>query len=579
MVRVSSYLILIAALSLSSCSDPTGAATTTTTSRASTTSDVDTGPSVVAVETESTEVGRYDLVELTVDLQANYDNPFDQREVSLDATFSHQGGTNLSIPGFWDGEEEWRVRFTPTESGLWTYRIAVTDASGTSDPAEGSITVAPSDHRGFLRIGDQVDPEYSPRYFTYEDGTPWYGRGHADLDMSLGGADPSGKGLRKFSEMAETGENYEMWWPLWGNNFIQSTYSSYSQAQMEIIDFVMGDAEAKDVAVIFTVWGHQFLRTGAHEWGDDRWGFNGFNDLTDIRGFFTDPEAWAWQENLYRYVIARWSYSPALVMWQTVTEINGTESYEDTDPWHDKVNAYFQDNDPYRHPTTATKSGAEDWPEGHSVMDVPQVHIYHVFGENPIADTLHFVEWTQLMWDRERKPNWAGEYGNEVQVSYPEFMHNANWASLVAGAALTPTEWNDQRAFGTFDDAMQQDMRRFADFVEQVPLVVYDPERVEIASSDPDVRGWGLAGDRGGVVWVQDFSLDGVGMEEIRADQTVRSDVTVTVDALAAGTWTASPFNTWSGEWLGEIVFECAGGPCQITLPEFHSDLALHLER
>lgn len=578
-MRVSSYLIVIAALSLSSCSDPTGAATTTTTSRASTTSEVDTGPSVLAVETESTEVGRYDLVELTVDLQASYDNPFDQREVSLDATFSHQGGTNLSIPGFWDGEEEWRVRFTPTESGLWTYRIAVTDASGTSDPAEGSITVAPSDHRGFLRIGDQVDPEYSPRYFAYEDGTPWYGRGHADLDMSLGGADPSGKGLRKFSEMAETGENYEMWWPLWGNNFIQSTYSSYSQAQMEIIDFVMGDAEAKDVAVIFTVWGHQFLRTGAHEWGDDRWGFNGFNDLTDIRGFFTDPEAWAWQENLYRYVIARWSYSPALVMWQTVTEINGTESYEDTDPWHDKVNAYFQDNDPYRHPTTATKSGAEDWPEGHSVMDVPQVHIYHVFGENPIADTLHFVEWTQLMWDREMKPNWAGEYGNEVQVSYPEFMHNANWASLVAGAALTPTEWNDQRAFGTFDDAMQQDMRRFADFVEQVPLVVYDPERVEIASSDPDVRGWGLAGDRGGVVWVQDFSLDGVGMEEIRADQTVRSDVTVTVDALAAGTWTASPFNTWSGEWLGEIVFECAGGPCQITLPEFHSDLALHLER
>lgn len=578
-MRVSSYLILIAALSLSSCSDPTGAATTTTTSRASTTSDVDTGPSVLAVETESTEVGRYDLVELTVDLQASYDNPFDQREVSLDATFSHQGGTNLSIPGFWDGEGEWRVRFTPTESGLWTYRIAVTDASGTSDPAEGSITVAPSDHRGFLRIGDQVDPEYSPRYFAYEDGTPWYGRGHADLDMSLGGADPSGKGLRKFSEMAETGENYEMWWPLWGNNFIQSTYSSYSQAQMEIIDFVMGDAEAKDVAVIFTVWGHQFLRTGAHEWGDDRWGFNGFNDLTDIRGFFTDPEAWAWQENLYRYVIARWSYSPALVMWQTVTEINGTESYEDTDPWHDKVNAYFQDNDPYRHPTTANKSGAEDWPEGHSVMDVPQVHIYHVFGENPIADTLHFVEWTQLMWDREMKPNWAGEYGNEVQVSYPEFMHNANWASLVAGAALTPTEWNDQRAFGTFDDAMQQDMRRFADFVEQVPLVVYDPERVEIASSDPDVRGWGLAGDRGGVVWVQDFSLDGVGMEEIRADQTVRSDVTVTVDALAAGTWTASPFNTWSGEWLGEIVFECAGGPCQITLPEFHSDLALHLER
>lgn len=582
-MRASRYLVLAAAIALTACADNADTSTTTSTMTAPPTSPTTTltspGPNIDSVETETTDISSYDLVELTVDVEATYENPFDQREVTLDADFTHEDGTTLSIPGFWDGDDSWRIRFTPTEPGLWTYEITVTDVTGTSDPAGGSLDVAPSDHPGFLRIGDQVDPGYSPRYFAYEDGTPWYGRGHADLDMSLGGADPAGEGLRKFSEMAETGENYEMWWPLWGNNFIQSSYSSYSPAQMEIIDFVMRDAEAKDIAIVFTIWGHQFLRTGAHEWGDDRWGFNGFNDLTDIEGFFTDPEAWAWQANLYRYVIARWSYSPALVMWQTVTEINGTESYENTDSWHEKVNAYFQENDPYRHPTTATKSGAQDWPEGHAVMDVPQVHIYHVFGQNPIADTVHFVEWTQLMWDREVKPNWAGEYGNESQVYYPEFMHNANWASLAAGAALTPTEWNDQRAFGTFDEAMQQDMRRFADFVEQVPLVAYDPTRVEISSTDPDVRGWGLAGDRGGLVWVQDFALETGSMDEIRADETVRSDVTVAVDSLAAGTWTVTPFDTWTGTWLDPLVVECAGGQCQIPLPPFHSDLALHLER
>ncbi|HEU4319965.1 MAG TPA: DUF5060 domain-containing protein [Acidimicrobiia bacterium] len=543
------------------------------------TTPVEAGPSIESVSSDTFELASYEQVELTVDLTATYDNPFDQREVTLDAAFTHEGGQSLSIPGFWDGDASWKVRFTPNEPGYWTYQIAVTDNSGTSEPVVGTITVAPSDHPGFLRIGDQVDPDYSPRYFAYEDGTPWYGRGHADLDMSLGGADPSGDGLRKFSEMAETGENYEMWWPLWGNNFIQSTYSEYSPAQMEIIDFVMTDAEAKGIAIVFTMWGHQFLRTGAHEWGDDRWGFNGFNDLTDIDGFFTDPEAWAWQENLYRYVIARWSYSPALVMWQTVTEINGTESYDHTDVWHEKVNAYFQDNDPFRHPTTATKSGAQDWPEGHASMDVPQVHIYHIFGENPIADTVHFVQWTELMWDREAKPNWAGEYGNEAQVYYPEFMHNANWASLVAGAALTPTEWNDKRAFGTFDEPMKQDMRRFSDFVEQVPLVVYDPERVEVITSDPAVRGWGLIGDRGGVGWVQDFALETATMEEIRADRTVRSDVNVTFDPVSAGTWKVTPYDTWTGEWFSEIVIDCPGGPCQISLPDFHADLALHLER
>ena len=581
-MRASRYLVLAAAIALTACAENADTSTTTSTMTAPPTSPSTTltspGPNIDSVETETTDITSHDLVELTVDVEATYENPFDQREVTLDADFTHEDGTTLSIPGFWDGDDSWRVRFTPTEQGVWTYEITVTDVTGTSDPAGGSVDVAPSDHPGFLRIGDQVDPDYSPRYFAYEDGTPWYGRGHADLDMSLGGADPAGEGLRKFAEMAETGENYEMWWPLWGNNFIQSSYSSYSTAQMEIIDFVMRDAEAKDIAIVFTMWGHQFLRTGAHEWGDDRWGFNGFNDLTDIEGFFTDPEAWAWQANLYRYVIARWSYSPALVMWQTVTEINGTESYQNTDSWHEKVNAYFQENDPYRHPTTATKSGAQDWPEGHAVMDVPQVHIYHIFGQNPIADTVHFVEWTQLMWDREVKPNWAGEYGNESQVYYPEFMHNANWASLAAGAALTPTEWNDQRAFGTFDETMQQDMRRFADFVEQVPLVAYDPTRVEISSTDPEVRGWGLAGDRGGLVWVQDFALETASMDEIRADETVRSDVIITVDSLAAGTWTVTPFDTWTGTWLEPLVVVCAGGQCQIPLPPFQSDLALHLE-
>lgn len=580
-MRRSRHLIVIAVVAVAACTETSGSSTTTVppSTNLPTTTQVDTGPSIVGVDVGITDIAAYDLVELTVDLEATYENPFDQREVTLDSTFTHEGGDTLSIPGFWDGEEAWRVRFTPTAPGEWTYQVAVTDSSGTSEPIERTLTVAASDHPGFLRVGDQVDPAYSPRYFAYEDGTPWYGRGHADLDMSLGGADPSGDGLRKFTEMAENGENYEMWWPLWGNNFIQSSYSSYSPAQMDIIDFVMRDAEAKNIAIVFTMWGHQFLRTGAHEWGDDRWGFNGFNDLTDIDGFFTDPEAWAWQENLYRYVIARWSYSPALVMWQTVTEINGTESYEDTDTWHERVNAYFQENDPYRHPTTATKSGAQDWPEGHAVMDVPQVHIYHIFGENPIADTVHFVEWTRLMWNRETKPNWAGEYGNESQVYYPEFMHNANWASLAAGAALTPTEWNDQRAFGTFDEPMQEDMRRFAEFVEEVPLVVYDPETVEIVSSDVEVRGWGLAGESGGMIWVQDFALETADIDEIRTDETVRSDVNVTVDSLASGTWTVTPYDTWVGEWLEPFVIECVGGPCQISVPPFHSDVALHLER
>jgi hypothetical protein len=463
--------------------------------------------------------------------------------------------------------------------GEWDYAVKVTDHRGVSTEEAGTFTATRGDHPGFIRIGSEIDPNYSPRYFAHEDGTAWYGRGHADLDMSLGGASPNGEGLRKFTEMAETGENYEMWWPMWGNNFIQESYDRYSPAQMKVIDFVVRDADAKGISLVCTIWGHQFLRTADHDWPDERWNFNGFSELTDIEGFFTDPEPWAWQQNLYRYVIARWSYSPAILMWQTVTEINGTEAYEETDRWHEKVNAYFKENDPYRHPTTASKSGAQDWPEGHAVMDVPQVHLYHVFGDNPVADTAHFADWTALMWEREEKPNWIGEYGNRVQDLYPEFMHHANWASLATGAALTPTELNDRNAFGTFGEEMRADMQRLAEFVEKIPMVILDPEHLTVDIDHPEVRGWGVAGEIGGFSWIQDFALDDGTIHEIRADDTVRRGLLASVGPLTADTWTVRPYDTWKGVWLESYDLDCPGGPCEIPLPDFHSDIAISLTR
>jgi hypothetical protein len=582
MRRATSALALAGILALvAGCTSEVGTAQTTDISSPVTTTveaDVDL-PEVRAVDLPETELASHSLIELVVDLEADYDNPFEQREVSLDAIFTGPSATTIHLPGFWDGEGSWRLRFTPSTEGEWDYAVTVTDHRGASEEKTGTITVAPSDHPGFIRVGNQVNPDYSPRYFAYEDGTSWYGRGHASLDMSLGGASPDGDGLAKFSEMIEVGENYEMWWPMWGNNFIQDSYDNYSPAQMNVIDFVVRDAEAKGIALVYTIWGHQFLRTPAHDWPDERWNFNGFSELTDIAGFFTDAEAWAWQENYYRYILARWSYSPAILMWQTVTEVNGTESYDQTDPWHERVNAYYQTNDPYRHPTTATKSGAQDWPEGHAVMDVPQVHLYHVFGDNPIADTIHFADWTTLMWEREVKPNWIGEYGNRVQALYPEFMHHANWASLATGAAMTPTEWNDLNAFGSFDAEMRADMRRFADFVDRVPLAVYDPEKVRVDLDHPEVRGWGIAGNTGGVLWVQDHALDEATIEEIRADDTVREGLTATIADLTAGSWNVTPYDTWSGEWLDAYIVECPGGPCEIPLPGFHSDLAFHVAR
>ena len=535
-------------------------------------------PTINAVTPDREELPRYETLELVVDLDADYANPYDAREVALDATFTAPDGSTWQAPGFWDGEEAWRVRFTPSQEGEWRYTVTIQDSNGASQPAAGSFQVIPSNHHGWVRIGNQVDPTYSSRYLVYDDGTPFFGVGHADaLNILIDGFNlDNGVGL--FSNMQDAGENYVVWWPFYSLSPITSSYDSYSLQNLKVIDTILRDAEQKGVKVVFTVWDHPQLRDDTHAWDDGRWEVsNGFRKLGSLDSFFTSDEAWAWQENLYRYLIARWSYSPAIAMWQTVSEINGTNAYAQADSWHEKVNTYFVENDPYRHPTTASKSGDVDWPAGWQAMDMPQVHLYD-FDDGAVAAAGVLADWTRQMWDAEAKPNWVGEFGVTDGAQYPELFHNATWAALGAGAAMTPAEWNSGGSFGRLTDAMKDDLQRLAAFVDEIPLAAWNPQPLDITSSDPDVRGWGVAGADGGLFWVQDASLEGRSIAEVRSLTAPRAGVQLTIDGLTGGTYAFTPYDTWQGRYLAPISVTCAADqPCVVDLPEFTSDMAFHI--
>ncbi len=368
-------------------------------------------PKIISVEVDPDEVPRYESIELTLQVDAEYSNPYDAREVTLQGLFTSPVGSEMNIPGFWDGEGAWKIRFTPSQEGLWTYSISATDARGSSLPHLGEFTVTPSDLHGWIQPGHLFDLSYSGHYLVHHDGTPFYGVGHCDaLNILIDGFDVE-DGVRLFDTMKDANENYVVWWPMYSNSPVGSSHDEYSVGNMKVIDSVVQDAEKEGIYLIFTVWDHPQLRDDGHpSWDTGNWSRNGFNKLTSLEEFFVSEEAWAWQENLYRYIIARWGYSRAIGMWQTVSEINGTNSLDQTDPWHERVNAYFVENDPYRHPTTASGSGEVDWPEGHAAMDVPQVHLY-AFEEDAVGAADVVAEWTDLMWERGEKPNWIGEFG------------------------------------------------------------------------------------------------------------------------------------------------------------------------
>lgn len=537
-------------------------------------------PKLTSVALDRAELPRYESLEMTVELEAQYENPYDARQVRLDGVFSGPNGAQMNVPGFWDGQGAWKVRFSPSSAGEWRYALTVSDARGTSASAEGSFNVSESEHKGWLQIGKTINPDYSARYLVHHDGSPFYGYGYCEaLNILIDGFSVE-NGVGLFSNMVAAGENFVVWWPLYSMSPINSSYNNYSASNMSTIDAIVRDAEKKGIYLVFTVWDHPQLRGDNHPWGRGNWANNnGFNKLVDLPEFFTDAEAWAWQENFYRYLIARWGYSPAIGMWQIVSEINGTESFAQTDAWHEKVNDYFIAHDPYRHPTTASMSGDVDWSAGYQVTDAPQVHLYE-FDGGAIQAAEVLTSWTQSMWDAQEKPNWVGEFGVQGTAEYPELFHHSIWSALASGAAMTPAEWNSGGSWGRPTPEMKADMARFIQFVEGIPLARLNPERLEVASSEAQVRGWGVAGAEGGLFWVQDFALQGQPISELRASETLRSGVQVELNGLLDGNYTVTPYDTWQGTFLDPIPVACqVGQPCLVSLPDFKMDMAFKIER
>jgi hypothetical protein len=171
------------------------------------------GPAIANVETLTPDVARYEKFEVQFDVSTeatNLDLPFDPNPpaglqsiagISVDAEFSPDNWTTvIRQPAFRyqaytstvrsgqdhltpNGPPRWAVRFAPQQAGSWQYRLRAQDANGTTVyPGNGafSFTVGatsgnPYQRHGFLQVSAK-----DPRYFEFQDGTPFVGVGFND---------------------------------------------------------------------------------------------------------------------------------------------------------------------------------------------------------------------------------------------------------------------------------------------------------------------------------------------------------------------------------------------------------------
>ena len=147
-------------------------------------------------------VKKYDIFEETFQDSKSYSNPYGQVEATV--TLTSPNGQTQSIPLFWDGGDNWQLRFSPDITGNWSYSVTSNDPGLNGE--SGRFKVVNSNLKGGIQVNDDA-----PYTLEYENGTPYYLFG--DTQWRAGKTDP-GENLnrntyfRYVDERASQGFNY-----------------------------------------------------------------------------------------------------------------------------------------------------------------------------------------------------------------------------------------------------------------------------------------------------------------------------------------------------------------------------------
>ena len=113
--------------------------------------------------TDGTTVEKWDMFEIELKGPAD-GNPF--VEIELSASFS-QANRSIAVPGFYDGDGTYRIRFMPDNEGSWSY-VTQSNSPLLAGNTGAFEAVAPAaGNHGPVRVRNKF-------HFAYADGTPYF---------------------------------------------------------------------------------------------------------------------------------------------------------------------------------------------------------------------------------------------------------------------------------------------------------------------------------------------------------------------------------------------------------------------
>jgi hypothetical protein len=492
-------------------------------------------------------------------------------DVALDAVFTSPSGRVLVMPAFFDGDNTWRVRFSPDEPGKWRYetRVRLPDAGLEH---RGEFTVSPNESRGFVRATPDVGWGFS-----FDNGEPilifgdttyhLFAMAYCGLDVAsfLKRRVDQGFNLLRIRVPVSPfhrPEGYSHWetrrtWP-WGGSEQAPRFDQINLDYFRTVDEVVRQASELGIGIemIMEGWGFEFP----------------FNS----RQIFL-PE---WEELWLRYLIARYDAFPSTWFWTPLNEYeyypNGDWNYKSdgsSDRWQMRIARWIKAHAPHGHPVAAHNGPrlppfAERFAIDPGAVDLIMYQEWGSRGQDDgwlAAGIEELIDESFEGWKGSKVfAEWGYERNPEFDLNVPhhefcdaEHTRRGAWRGAFRAMGIIhgfENSWGPWAKLDTDQPGVEYLLhwRRF--FLEVLPFVNLRPAPELLSGGKETI------GERPQALATADRSAIAVYFP-VGGDVTVQSN----------GSYLARWFNPRTGE-LGEARVEAANGGMRFVTPDLEAD-------
>lgn len=397
-----------------------------------------------------TAVARAKPVEFTFTVPADARDGF-ARE--LWAEVQTPSGPALRLPAYYAGEGRFAVRACPDQAGEFRLGAITETQAGTERQVEATVIGASSVRVGRVEARPMVRVvKGPPGRFVLSNGAPYVPIG---ANLAWANGDPATWYPRAFAQLAEAGGNWvRVWMASWGGLNLdwpaaRDTWPERGQLDQTVAarwDLILAEAERHGLYLQLVLQHHgQYSSRVNPNWDTNPW--NAANPGGFLRrpaDFFSSAEALRLTKQKYRYMVARWGYSPAVLAWELFNEVHWTDpvriDHEEAlvARWHDEMAAWIRSLDVYQHLVTTSSEDLRS--PVYRSMDFLQPHLY---ATGMLAAVRRFdVSAVETV-----RPVFYGEVGNDHMKQSDELRGSGVelaplvWASVMGEGPLPAQIW------------------------------------------------------------------------------------------------------------------------------------------